>query len=174
MKFLIIMIACINVCFASEAFTTGPVIKNYGKKAEVTQTNPVDNNSVFKVAFDVADQSKEKQHNRHFESLARFMNMHVAAGVKQDNIKLALVVHGKAGYDLLTDEQHEKQFGYNNSSKALLTELMAHNVRVIICGQSAAYLGIKNEHLLDGVEIALSAMTAHALLQQQGYSVNPF
>jgi hypothetical protein len=33
---------------------------------------------------------------------------------------------------------------------------------------------VKTEDLLPGVEMALSAMTAHALLQQQGYTFNPF
>jgi len=28
--------------------------------------------------------------------------------------------------------------------------------------------------LLPGVEMALSAMTAHAILQQEGYTLNPF
>jgi intracellular sulfur oxidation DsrE/DsrF family protein len=48
-------------------------------------------------------------------------------------------------------------------------------VRIILCGQSAAGLGLdETADLLPGVEVALSAMTAHALLQQDGYTVNPF
>ena len=43
-----------------------------------------------------------------------------------------------------------------------------------VCGQSAAYYGVATDDLLPGVEMALSAMTAHALLQQQDYSINPF
>ena len=43
-----------------------------------------------------------------------------------------------------------------------------------MCGQSAAGQGVKKTDLLPGVELALSAMTAHALLQQQGYTLNPF
>ena len=43
-----------------------------------------------------------------------------------------------------------------------------------ICGQSASVYGVKAEHLIEGVELELSAMTAHALLQQRGYTVNPF
>jgi hypothetical protein len=40
--------------------------------------------------------------------------------------------------------------------------------------ESAAAYGIKPEDLIPGVEMALSAMTAHALLQQNGFTVNPF
>jgi intracellular sulfur oxidation DsrE/DsrF family protein len=47
-------------------------------------------------------------------------------------------------------------------------------VRIFVCGQSAAYYDVTTNDLLPGVEMALSAMTVHALLQQQGYSLNPF
>jgi intracellular sulfur oxidation DsrE/DsrF family protein len=47
-------------------------------------------------------------------------------------------------------------------------------VQLLVCGQSAAYCDVKSDDLLPGVEMALSAMTAHALLQQQGYTLNPF
>jgi intracellular sulfur oxidation DsrE/DsrF family protein len=47
-------------------------------------------------------------------------------------------------------------------------------VKIIVCGQTAAYYGVKTDELLPGVQMALSAMTAHALLQQQGYTLNPF
>ena len=46
-------------------------------------------------------------------------------------------------------------------------------MRIIICGQSAAAYGVKKSDFHTGVELALSAMTAHALLQQDGYTV-PF
>jgi len=49
-----------------------------------------------------------------------------------------------------------------------------NQVKVYLCGQSAAYYDVKNTDLYKGVDMALSAMTAHALLQQQGYSLNPF
>jgi intracellular sulfur oxidation DsrE/DsrF family protein len=46
-------------------------------------------------------------------------------------------------------------------------------VRVILCGQSAAARGIEMSDLVEGTEIELSAMTAHAVLQQNGYTLNP-
>ena len=52
--------------------------------------------------------------------------------------------------------------------------MIDQGVRVIVCGQSAAYYDVENDALLPGVEMALSAMTAHAVLQQQGYALNPF
>ena len=57
---------------------------------------------------------------------------------------------------------------------AMRVVMTDQGVRFIVCGQSAAGQGVAKSELLPGVEMALSAMTAHALLQQQGYTVNPF
>ncbi|HBH44411.1 MAG TPA: hypothetical protein DDY28_08390, partial [Hyphomonas atlantica] len=43
-----------------------------------------------------------------------------------------------------------------------------------LCGQTAAYRDVTKADLLPGVEMSLSAMTAHAQLQQDGYTLNPF
>ena len=155
-------------------FSTGPVNKNYGAVADVEQSVPLSGKERFKVVFDVSDQGDTGQANRRFESLARFLNMHARAGVSPKQIELALVVHGKAGFDLLTNEQSREKFGADNPNTQLLAELKAHGVQVYLCGQSAAYYDIENSHLLPGVNMALSAMTANALLQQQGYTLNPF
>ena len=155
-------------------FSTGPVIKNYGAVADVEQTHPLSGKEQFKVIFDVSDQGDKGKANRRFESLARFLNMQARAGVPPEQIKLALVVHGKAGFDLLADKLYSEKNASSNPNAPLLAELQKHGVQVYLCGQSAAYYGIDNSHLLPGVNMALSAMTANALLQQQGYTLNPF
>jgi intracellular sulfur oxidation DsrE/DsrF family protein len=100
--------------------------------------------------------------------------MHAAAGVKKENIHLALVVHGSAIFDLLNNASYQEKFDTPNPNEPLLKALLENNVRVILCGQSAASKAVKSRQLVEGVEIQLSAMTAHALLQQEGYTVNPF
>ena len=160
-------------------FSTGPVIKDFGPVVAVQQSVPLSGDERFKVAFDAVEQGETGKINRRFESLARFLNMHARAGVPAEQIQLALVVHGKAGFDLLSAEHYrakhtELNKDASNPNAALLAALQEAGVRVILCGQSAAYLGIDKAQLLPNVEMALSAMTAHALLQQQGYTINPF
>lgn len=160
---------------AAEPFSMGPVLKDFGPSVNnVEQTQPLTGKERFKVAFDVGNQGDQEQPNRQFISLARFINMHVKAGVPLENIELALVVHGKASFDLLKDTVYDEKYLVSNPNTALLKELMDLGVQVAVCAQSAGFLGIKNEDLLPGVEVALSAMTKHALLQQQGYTINPF
>lgn len=160
--------------FAQQAeFKTGPVFEEFGPHAAVegVEISPLER---FAVAFDLAKAAEEGR-NRGLESAARFINMHVAAGVPEDRVEVAVVVHGPALRDLLTDEAREaKGFGKTNPSGALVRALLDHGVRIIVCGQSAAASGIARADLIPGVEMELSAMTAHAKLQQSGYTLNPF
>jgi len=96
--------------------------------------------------------------------------------VPLENIELAMVIHGKAGIDLLNAESFQQRFEQTkvNASADLMKQLLANKVQVFICGQSAAYLKINKSDLIDGVSMSLSAMTANALLQQQGFTLNSF
>ncbi|MEW6983067.1 DsrE family protein [Colwelliaceae bacterium 6471] len=163
-----------QVWAGAEQFKDGPLIMGYGKHAPVMQSVNLTENRAFKVAFDVSEQGSIDKVNRRFDSLARFLNMHIANGVSSDNLNLALVVHGKAGFDLLNNKVYQAKFNQDNPNQKLLAALMQHQVRIYICGQSAAYHDIKNNDLQLGVNVALSAMTAHAALQNEGYTLNPF
>ena len=101
--------------------------------------------------------------------------MHTAAGVREKNIKLAVVIHGKASIDVANAKVYgAANDGAENGNIEIIKALTEQGVRVILCGQSAAFYGVGHEDMLPGVEMALSAMTAHAILQQEGYTLNPF
>ncbi|GAB2489362.1 DsrE family protein [Arenimonas alkanexedens] len=151
-------------------FTAGPAIKEFGAVAAVPSAAPIAASTRFQVAFDVATAAEPGSLNRQLESAARFINMHVAAGVPKENLNLAIVVHGGAAMDLTRDAK----FGSANPNAALIAALHEAGVSIQLCGQTAAYRDISAEDLLPGVTMALSAMTAHAQLQQAGYTVNPF
>lgn len=153
---------------------SGPVFTSYGDTYPVDADVQIPADAEFKVAFDVSEAARGGEVNRKFNSVARFINMHVAAGVPFDHIHIALVVHGAAGKELLDDAAYAKrESGAENANAPLIRALLAKGVRVILCGQSAAGMGLDKADLIPGVELALSAMTAHALLQQDGYTLNP-
>jgi intracellular sulfur oxidation DsrE/DsrF family protein len=159
------------------AFKPGPVLTEFGAHAPVPGVEQLPATTEFALAFDVSTPAAEGAANRGFESAGRFLNMHVAHGVPRENIRLVVVVHGKASLELLSNAAHAanplSRQGDNPSGK-LVEALLAEDVRFILCGQSAAVYGIKPADLIPGVEMALSAMTAHALLQKDGFTVNPF
>ncbi len=157
-------------------FTYGPVFTEFGPVADVPDADfTIPEDASFHVAFDVSGAAEEGKLNRGFESAARFINMNARAGVEPMENRAALVVHGPAALDLLTDAAWvARDRGEANPSGAMVREMIDHGVRFIVCGQSAAGQGVAKSELILGVELALSAMTAHALLQQHGYTVNPF
>lgn len=149
----------------AESFSAGPAIPDFGPVADAKVTWPLPADAKFRHSFDVSDQGGENELNQGLVSVARFINMHARAGVDPSRIELAVVVHGAAVNDVS---------GVSTGSADLVAALIDSDVRIIVCGQSAAYRGIEPEDLLPGVEMALSAMTAHALLQQEGFTLNPF
>jgi intracellular sulfur oxidation DsrE/DsrF family protein len=171
---LLMTLFMITSSCAQEGFSKGPVFKHFGPHATVQHKDKLDADTKLKVAFDVSKVATDQQANRAFDSVARFINMHVANGVAKNNIQIALVVHGKAGEDLLNNTVYTAKHGTSNPSAALVQALLGEQVNIYLCGQSATYHGIGKKDLIDNVQMSLSAMTAHALLSQQGYSLNPF
>lgn len=156
------------------AFSNGPVFTDFGPVADIDADFEIPEGMTLKSSFDVSKGADAGARNRSFESLARFINMHARSGIALDKMSLALVVHGSAVHDVADAAHYAEKVGGENANAPLIAALIDKGVRVIVCGQSAAYYDVENAELLPGVEMALSAMTAHAVLQQQGYAVNPF
>jgi intracellular sulfur oxidation DsrE/DsrF family protein len=160
---------------AQERPEAGPVILSAGAVFPVEVTFPTPGSLEYQVAFEVATTAEEAdQLNVGLNTVARFINMHAQAGVPLENIRPAIVVHGPAGWDLLDHESYQSRTGLPNPNAELLRELMEFGTRVILCGQTAASRGIPTHGLLEGVEISLSAITAFVVLQEEGYTVNPW
>ena len=148
-----------------ESFTTGPVFEDHGPVADIETTVAVPADASLRHVFDAGTRAEDGQDNRTLVSAARFINMHARAGIDPERIEVAVVVHGKAIYDVS---------GEAPGSAELVAALLDHGVKIYVCGQTAAYYGVTKDDLLPGVELALSAMTMHALLQQRGFTLNPF
>ena len=168
-----VCLAAAAPAFAGEtAFKAGEAIPQFGKIAEVEGAAPIPKSADFKIRFDVAKKSAANSVNKTFDSAARFINMHAEAGVPLNKMDLAIVIHGAAVHDVAKKEVFGKANA--NPNAALVEALSKKGVKFYVCGQSAAYYDIFDDDLLPGVEMALSAMTAHALLDAEGYSLNPF
>lgn len=154
---------------------TGPVF-------DFVQTVRVDNpemqvpkDKILKVVYDTYKGAESGKVNSTFSSAARFINMHVDAGHSQENLKVAIVVHGTTSIDVTQDDFYAKHHdGAKNANAPIIAALIREGVDVYICGQSAAFRGVTRENILPGVKFSLSAMTAHAMLQSEGYTLIPW
>jgi intracellular sulfur oxidation DsrE/DsrF family protein len=86
---------------------------------------------------------------------------------------LAIVVHGAAVKNLLSDDAYEARYGHKNPNLELLIKLHEAGVRIFVCGQSMAFGGIAKSELAEPVKVALSAMTMLTVLQSEGYALLP-
>jgi len=172
---LLALLALSTPLYAQES-SPGPAIQSFGAVFDVSDPDFATRTDMeYKVAFEIAQASNSPDRvNASLNSVARFINMHAAAGVPRENIRAAVVVHGSAGWELLDNAAYRERHGVDNPNAELIRELTAFGAKVILCGQTAASRGIPRDGLLGGVEVALSAMTAFLVLQEDGYRVNPW
>jgi intracellular sulfur oxidation DsrE/DsrF family protein len=161
---------------AQEEAAIGPVILGAGPVfavADPGMVTPLE--SAYRLAFEMGRAAPTpEQPNTVLVNVARYLNMHAAAGVPREQVSAAVVVHGAAAWDLLDTEVYRERHGVANPNAGLIAELAAAGVRVILCGQTAGARGIPRGDLLPEVDVALSAMTAFLLLQDEGFRVNPW
>lgn len=159
---------------ASPIQQSGPVISAGGPSALVP--NPafaIPDGHVFKVMWEI-NQGSETEQSAQLGTVARFYNLHVRNGVPQERLFAAAVVHGTGWIALLTDEAHQARYGRPNPSKQLAQQLIAAGARLAVCGQTAAFRGLRQEELLPGVQVATSAMTALSVFYAEGYRLQPW
>ncbi len=154
----------------------GTIIADYGKTYEISNPDfKTDKDSDLKAVFDIGrtfgDSSKV---NPLIHTAARYLNMHVDAGVALKKLKVALIIHGNAANDILNTISYKNKYGIANPNTPLIADLSKNGVQIILCGQTAAYRNISKQEILPEVQIALSAMTALVQLQNENYRLINF
>ena len=154
---------------------SGPVIQSTGQSVKVDDaTFAIPVGHVFKAVY-VIDKADTTAVSQQLTTIARFLNLHARHGIPKDRLHAAAVVHGSGWMSLLSDSAYGARFaGKPNPSKRLVEELLANNVQLVLCGQTAGFRGVKREELLPGVQLGISAMTALNVFQAQGYQFNPW
>jgi intracellular sulfur oxidation DsrE/DsrF family protein len=156
--------------------STGPAINSHGPVYAVPDAVEVGSPAAgAKAVFDIAVGSEDPATlNRGIETVARFLNMHVAAGYAPETVQAALVLHGSAARDALNNEAFQKRYGVDNPNIALLEALSDAGVEVFLCGQSREHRGFAPDEIAKPVGVALSAMTVLLAKQREGYGLISF
>lgn len=105
--------------------------------------------------------------------VARALNLYVGAGVSPRRVRIRAVIYGPATASVLDDAHHRQELGVANPNLPLLDALRAQGVEVAVCGQAVAGRGYGLDWISPSVSLALSAITAMAELQRQGYALIP-
>ncbi len=175
------LITLLFILFTSLIFgqvkVKGNVIPEYGYTYAVPDPSfKTEKDSNFKVVFDIDRSFESTEPNKLIETAARFLNMHQNAGVPLENMEVALVLHGNAVKDVLSNEFYVKEYteADHNPNIGLIEALSENGVEIILCGQSAAHHGVTKEKADKNVLFALSAMTALVQLQNENYRLINF
>jgi intracellular sulfur oxidation DsrE/DsrF family protein len=172
---LILLAATPALAQERSGFGPGPVLPDVGPIAPVDSDLPIPKGTKLKIAFDLHSKAEPGGLSRQIETAARTLNMHVAAGVPQKDVQIVLIAHGPAAMDLLNPDAYGKRNERKaNGSLDAVKKLLGTGVEIYLCGQTAASQKISKADLIPGVKMSLSAITAHALYQQRGYTLNPF
>ena len=170
-KLLFIFGIYLSISFQLTAQENQRIIKDFGETFSVENPDiKTDMNANHKIIFDVTQSSEDKSiTNKYIETAARFLNMHAKAGLKPEQLHVAMTLHGGAWQDVMTNEAYKEKFGVDNPNFELINQLTEAGVDIILCGQTAGARGLNKTNVNPNVKFALSAMTALLQYQNNGY-----
>jgi intracellular sulfur oxidation DsrE/DsrF family protein len=170
-RILFVLGMCLGATFITVAQENQKIIKDYGQTFNVENPDiKTDMDANHKIIFDVTQSSEDKSVvNKYIETAARFLNMHAKAGLKPEQLHVAMTLHGGAWQDVMTNEAYKEKFGVDNPNFELINQLTEAGVDIILCGQTAGARGLNKTNVNPNVKFALSAMTALLQYQNNGY-----
>ncbi len=145
-----------------------PVIAAYGG---VFPTKAVEGpRKGTKVVFDVTGDGKVAgMVVPGLERVALLYNLAGHAGLKPEDIRVAVVFHGAATKTALNDEAYTELVKVNNPNALLIERLKNAGAVFYVCGQSMAKEGYDPKAVRGDVTVAASALTTVINKQTYGY-----
>lgn len=168
--FILIGITCAK---AQEKKWVNPIIKNYGGIMDLDKVDVApDPDMEYKILIELVHKIDKSAKRAAFPALnvARLINLHAVGGVKPENLKVAVVIHGGATNSVLSEEAFKKKYKTDSHYAPLYKELMEAGVEVIVCGQSYVSYGNSVDDLLTNVRVGTSALTTITTYNQKGYT----
>lgn len=111
--------------------------------------------------------------NVRLDLAARALNLYAMAGVPDDKVRVAILLHGKGIALALSDAAFAKKFGRANPNSRLIAQLRAAGVELFVCGQALGHQGFTAADVRSEVRLTLSALTKREELQAAGYGAVP-
>ncbi len=171
---VIIFLFAVNATVAQEM--VNPIIKSYGGIFDAPHaTEKPDPNMEYKVIIDVATGSSRMDDPFYsITNVARLLNLHGMGGVKKENMKVVLAIHGGAVWSVLNNEKYNEKYGIDNPHIPLFKELQEAGVKIFVCSQSMMGRNIDHTKLAPGLETATSMLTTMTTYQLKGYAALKF
>lgn len=152
---------------------SNPLIKDFGSVFAVPFAIEKPNPTLqYKILVDVNTAAEKPEViNENLEAAAKVVNLHILGGVPEKNLKVVLVVHGAAAFNLMNNEAYRQKYAVDNPNLPLITALHKAGVKVFVCGQTIIKRNIDQQKLAPEVTVALSAITTITNYSINGYTV---
>lgn len=184
--------------FCATAQASGHKVDAGKAKADVTWVYPVipkfggvhpradadmqpDPNADYKVFVDVVSTSKDPTRMYgSLERLARLVNLMGYAKVPADHVHIVALLDRRSGFAALTDDAYVRLMrrfdpdhagqGMKNPNLPVLHALKKAGVKLMICSQAMAEMGLKDSDIDPSVTVTLSALTDPVIYGHRGYT----
>lgn len=146
------------------------IIKGFGGIYEIQNAVLPSPDMEYKIVIDLKTLQRDKESlNPGLNNVARMINLHGLGGVKAENLKVAVVIHGGATDVILNNEAYKKRYELDNPNIELIATLKKAGVEVFVCGQSLLGRKYANSEVNSDVKIGLSMLTVFTTYMHKGY-----
>ena len=147
-----------------------PIIEKYGGIYEIDGAVHPDSEMEYNIVIDLKLLDRDKESvNRGLNNVARMMNLHGLGGVRSENLKVAVVIHGGATDLVLTNTAYQKRYEVDNPNLELIDILKKAGVEIYVCGQSLLAREYAHEEVNPQITIGLSMLTVFTTYMHNGY-----
>lgn len=171
MKYLITI--SIAIIFSLNSFAqngANPIIKNFGTIYEIENAINPDAGIEYKIVVDLKTLQRDKESiNPGLNNVARMLNLHGLGGVKAENLKVVVAIHGGATDVILNNDAYQKKYELDNPNLQLIDELKEAGVELYVCGQSLLARNYEHDQVNTQIKIGLSMLTVVTTYMHNGY-----
>ncbi len=172
-SFIIFLLASSSLVYAQD--TRYPIVKGFGGIYEIPNSENPDPAIEYKIVIDLKTMQRDKESiNRGLNNVARMLNLHGLGGIRPENLKVTVAIHGGATDVILTNEAYQKRYEVDNPNIALILALKETGVEIYVCGQSLLSREYQHEDVNPDVAIGLSMLTVVTTKMHQGYQLLVF
>jgi uncharacterized protein len=150
-----------------------PRIKEHGKVVRFPDAAEQPR-SGSKICVDATAGGPPDEVNPAIEKVARYVNIYAGAGRRPADVRITVILHGKATTSCYSDEAYARKFEVaKNPNLPLIAELKGAGVEFLVCGQALAHNGGPQQDVAGIVRVAVSALTVNVNRQADGYAYVP-
>lgn len=152
-----------------------PVIKDYGTIKYLDNVVLPSKDLDYKIIVDLKTSNDEfEKVNIGLINIARMLNLHGAAGITGDQIKVAVAIHYTATPIVLNNSGYQKKYGVDNPNLDIISKLNESGVEFYVCGQSLVARKYEFDDVNNDVRKGLSMLTVVTEHMMKGYEMFVF